>query len=196
MPFQLIKLGGTRVDQRTIPHADTYAELGKKLACELGRLKAPCTAVAMIRNNSDTELVPGVSSRGERLHAEEQIALSVVSNSGLLLTPGALVTIPVVAMLIDIEPCKQCTDGRDRYKGHRCIDLFGPGRLFTVSGVAVTIQFVTGLGTIPIPIFYFTDQPPRGQSARAQDWKPINTPDRIEMIGDAFVSPEGLMALG
>jgi hypothetical protein len=196
MPFQFIKIV-QRVADMHRTDSDTLAGLGSALVSGLASVRGPCTAAALIRcGQNNTEVLTGTSDRTAGLHAEEQIAVTYAEKLPGPLTPSTPIQIPLVAMLVDIEPCRLAEDNKPRYVGHCCSELFGNGRIFQVGGVCVTVKFLPGFQQQTCPIFYFVDQPKRNVSADAQQWKAINTGDRVLQFKSMFEEPTDLIALG
>lgn len=192
MPFTFVKLTGTRVEDRKDlgGHQDFFASVGKELAKKMLDRHSACTAAAYVREGNGLVCYGGGSSRDERLHAEEDVAWQYHAAHGAV---GGMCIIPIGAMIIDIEPCHS-----KRYAGHGCQELFGAhGRQLSHGGTAVTFQFQSCWGHIPCPIFYLSDQPPRGEGANAQRWKSGMTLGEMkEVIQLRFEGPTDVIALG
>ena len=110
-------------------------------------------------------------------HAEEQLLV----NSGLT-------DLDIDSMLIDIEPCYD-----NRYPPHCCTDLFRPqgGTVQTPQGKK-TMRFSPKYGHDYTPIFFLTYQPPRGEKADAQAWKPKSLGMYIDTLVNLIGPPPGV----
>ena len=190
MPFTFVHLNGRRITDMVDPDAALHGELAMKLVAAMAANKSACGAAAMIRTAAGSIVERfGGSNRDEGLHAEEAILLACNAE-------WHITDLPIALMWVDIIPCHQDpTDGRDRYPGHRCMDLFGAGR--QVQGSAQALKYVPAFGQINCPVFYANKQPPRHESVRAQDWKRgLNNSDRQEVLRSQVAVPEGLIRLG
>lgn len=129
----------------------------------------------------DKQPFPGKSEHG-LYHAEEQLLISCGK------VHGGTIDLDIDSMLIDIEPCYG-----GRYPGHCCTELFKPmGRKIQTPQGTITLKFSPKYGHAYTPIFFLTYQPPKGEKADAQAWKPKELGVYIDRLVHLIGPPPGV----